>query len=150
MATIPPPLTSLPIETEKSGFYRGLNFNIAHGSKLLVAFFLIWAASNPTAAGEFLGAIKTWSLANFTYYYMYVVFFYIVVCIGLAVWPTSGRVILGKAGEKPEFSRFSWFSMMFGAGIGIGMLTYATGEPISHFPEQPRCHPGCRTLWQDC
>ncbi|MEC8088441.1 MAG: BCCT family transporter, partial [Pseudomonadota bacterium] len=36
-----------------------------------------------------------------------------------------------------EFSRFSWFSMMFGAGIGIGMLTYATAEPIFHFGNNP-------------
>ena len=57
---------------------------------------------------------------------MYVVFFYIVACLFLAFWPTAGKVLLGKPGEKPEFSNFSWFSMMFGAGIGIGMLTYAT------------------------
>ena len=27
--------------------------------------------------------------------------------------------------------------MMFGAGIGIGMLTYATAEPIYHFANNP-------------
>ena len=68
---------------------------------------------------------------------MYVVFFYIVVCLGLAVWPQSGRIKLGMPDEKPEFSRFSWFSMMFGAGIGIGMLTFATAEPIYHFGNNP-------------
>ena len=68
---------------------------------------------------------------------MYVVFFYIVVCVGLALWPATGRIHLGKPGEQPEFSRFSWFSMMFGAGIGIGMLTYATAEPIFHFGNNP-------------
>jgi choline/carnitine/betaine transport len=39
--------------------------------------------------------------------------------------------------DKPEFSNFSWFSMMFGAGIGIGMLTFATAEPIYHFATNP-------------
>ena len=68
---------------------------------------------------------------------MYVVFFYIVVCVGLALWPKSGRIKLGKANKSPEFSRFSWFSMMFGASIGIGMLTYATAEPIFHFGTNP-------------
>ena len=68
---------------------------------------------------------------------MYVVFFYILVCVGLAAWPATGRIHLGKPGEAPEFSRFSWFSMMFGAGIGIGMLTYATAEPIFHFGNNP-------------
>ena len=65
------------------------------------------------------------------------VFFYIVACVGLALWPKAGKIHLGLPGEKPEFSNFSWFSMMFGAGIGIGMLTYATAEPIYHFVNNP-------------
>jgi len=44
---------------------------------------------------------------------------------------------LGGPDEKPEFSRFSWFSMMFGAGLGVGMLTYSTAEPIFHFANNP-------------
>ena len=44
---------------------------------------------------------------------------------------------LGLEGEKPEFDNFSWFSMMFGAGIGVGMLTWAVAEPISHFQNNP-------------
>ncbi|MGY8792644.1 MAG: BCCT family transporter, partial [Gammaproteobacteria bacterium] len=32
---------------------------------------------------------------------------------------------------------FSWFSMMFGAGIGIGMLGYAAGEPMWHIADNP-------------
>ena len=64
---------------------------------------------------------------------MYVMAFYILVCFGLAIWPATGKIRLGGEGSSPEFSNFSWFSMMFGAGIGIGMLTYATGEPIYHF-----------------
>ena len=137
MATIPPPLTSLPIDTQDSGFYRGFNYYVALGSKILIALLIIWVAVNPAAAGKVLGAIQGWTLANFTYYYMYVVFFYILVCLGLALWPAAGKVVLGKPGEKPEFSRFSWFSMMFGAGIGIGMLTFATAEPIYHFATNP-------------
>ena len=68
---------------------------------------------------------------------MYVVAFYVVVCFILALWPRTGSIHLGQLNEKPEFSRFSWFSMMFGAGIGIGMLTYATAEPIYHFSNNP-------------
>ena len=62
---------------------------------------------------------------------------YILVCVALAVWPATGKVKLGALDEKPEFSNFSWFSMMFGAGIGIGMLTYATAEPLYHFGTNP-------------
>jgi choline-glycine betaine transporter len=44
---------------------------------------------------------------------------------------------LGLEGEKPEFTNFSWFSMMFGAGIGVGMLTWAVAEPVAHFAVNP-------------
>ena len=37
----------------------------------------------------------------------------------------------------PSFRTFSWFSMMFGAGIGVGMLTWAVAEPVYHFSNNP-------------
>ena len=55
----------------------------------------------------------------------------------LAIWPAAGRLRLGLPSDEPEFSNFSWFSMMFGAGIGIGMLTFATAEPMYHFAKNP-------------
>jgi choline/carnitine/betaine transport len=61
----------------------------------------------------------------------------VIICILLAILPTSGRLRLGKPEDRPEFSNFSWFSMMFGAGIGIGMLTFATAEPMYHFATNP-------------
>ena len=68
---------------------------------------------------------------------MYVVSFYIIVCLVLALVPSTGRIRLGGDDSSPEFSSFSWFSMMFGAGIGIGMLTFATAEPLYHFGTNP-------------
>lgn len=63
--------------------------------------------------------------------------FFVLTCVVLAAWPAAGRLKLGLEGDKPELSNFSWFSMMFGAGIGIGMLTFATAEPIYHFKSNP-------------
>lgn len=134
---LPPPITNLNIDTRTDGFYAGFNHFVAVGSKVLIGLLIIWAAMFPEQAGAALSALNSWLLAHFGHWYMYVVFFYILVCVGLAVWPATGRIHLGKPGEAPEFSRFSWFSMMFGAGIGIGMLTYATAEPIFHFGNNP-------------
>jgi choline/carnitine/betaine transport len=63
----------------------------------------------------------------------------------MAIWPTAGRLLLGQPGEKPEFSNFSWFSMMFGAGIGVGMLTFAVAEPVAHFGSNPETIQGITT-----
>ena len=134
---LPPPITNLNIDTRTDGFYAGFNHFVAVGSKVLIGILIIWAAVFPEQAGAALSALNSWLLAQLGHWYMYVVFFYILVCVGLAAWPATGRIHLGKPGEAPEFSRFSWFSMMFGAGIGIGMLTYATAEPIFHFGNNP-------------
>ena len=58
-------------------------------------------------------------------------------CLLLALWPAAGRLKLGVESDRPEFSNFSWFSMMFGAGIGVGMLTWAVAEPIYHWQNNP-------------
>ncbi|MFT6695527.1 MAG: choline/carnitine/betaine transport, partial [Paracoccaceae bacterium] len=88
-------------------------------------------------AGNVLKSIRGTIDANTGAWYMYVMAFFIIACLGLAIWPATGKLKLGAADEKPEFSSFSWFSMMFGAGIGIGMLTYATAEPLYHFGTNP-------------
>jgi len=44
-----------------------------------------------------------------------------------------GSVKLGRDDESPEFSTVSWLTMMFAAGMGVGLLFYGSAEPISHF-----------------
>jgi choline/carnitine/betaine transport len=134
---IKPPLTDLPIATADEGFYEGFNTIVTVGSKILVGLLIVWAAAFPEQAGAALSAVNGFLLASFGTWYIYVMAFYLITCLALAAWPATGRIRLAEEGEEPEFSTFSWFSMMFGAGIGIGMLTYATGEPIYHFSTNP-------------
>lgn len=92
-----------------------------------------------------LGAWNQIILRNFAAWYIWVVTLFVIVCLALAAWPTAGRMNLGQPGEKPEFSNFSWFSMMFGAGIGVGMLTWAVAEPVAHFQSNPSVIQGLTT-----
>ncbi len=132
-----PPLTELDIGLSDSGFYKGFNHTVAVVSKVIIALIVLWAAFWPELARAVLGNIKNWSFANLNYYYTYAIGFFAIVCIVIAVYPKWGNTKLGTADGVPEFSNFSWFSMMFGAGIGIGMLGYATGEPMWHIADNP-------------
>ena len=127
----------LTVNVAPSGFYKGFNRFVSLGAKLLIALFIFWVAIAPTKAGDILVAIQTGTVKLFGGWYMYVTFFFVLVCLGLAIIPKSGKLRLGQSDERPEFSNFSWFSMMFGAGIGVGMLTYSTAEPIFHFANNP-------------
>ncbi len=70
------------------------------------------------------------------------------VCLLFALVPNSGKLLLGRPGETPEFLDSSRLSMMFGAGIGIGMLTVATAEPIYHFGNNPNVIRGFSTGYE--
>ena len=130
------PLRELPIEIADSGFYSDFNKLVALTSKVVIALLVLWAAIFPDKAGEILGAMRTWSFNNLNYYYTWAVAFFVITCLVIAIHPRWGKTVLGDGGQ-PEFSNFSWFSMMFGAGIGIGMLGYATGEPMWHIGDNP-------------
>ena len=97
----------------------------------------MWAIFFPVSAMETLQVANSTIISAFSGWYVYLVAALIIVCAVLALVPQSGSLRIGAPDEKPEFSRFSWFSMLFGAGIGIGMLTYSTGEPLAHFVNNP-------------
>ena len=135
--SISPPLRNLNVHMQSSGFYEGFNQIVVVASKIFLAVVVLWCLVFPQAAGALLNAAKLWSFEYLNWYYIYSVAFFIITCVVIAAVPSFGRVKLGQGDDKPEFSTFSWFSMMFGAGIGIGMLGYAAGEPLFHLANNP-------------
>lgn len=132
-----PPITSLLIRVSKSGFYQGFSKNVTITAKLLVGALILWAIAFPENAAFVLGKLNALILAGFNYWYIFIMAFFVIFSFTLALWPKIGKLRLGRDEDLPEFSNFSWFSMMFGAGIGIGMLTFATAEPMYHFASNP-------------
>ena len=139
LADVPvsPPLVDLPIETCDRGFYDGFSRAVTIPSKVIVSLLVMWAIFFPVSANETLTAANSSIISSFSGWYVYLVAFLMLACFVLAIIPQSGSLRIGNPGEKPEFGRFSWFAMLFGAGIGIGMLTYSTGEPLAHFANSP-------------
>ncbi|MCY4560780.1 MAG: BCCT family transporter [Flavobacteriaceae bacterium] len=62
------------------------------------------------------------------------IFFF--VCLWIA-FGKYGKYRLGGTDSRPEFNLFSWLSMLFSAGMGIGLLYFSVFEPISHFTNPP-------------
>ena len=112
---------------------------------LIISVLVVWCIFWPAQAGATLGSWNSVILNNFAAWYICVVALSVIVCLGLAAWPTRGKMLLGQPGDEPEFSNFSWFSMMFGAGISVGMLTWAIAEPVAHFQNNPSVIQGLTT-----
>ncbi|WP_137679931.1 BCCT family transporter [Aurantiacibacter suaedae] len=134
---ISPPLVELDINTHDRGFYDGFSREVTIPSKIIVSLIIMWAIFFPVSANETLTVVNSTIVANFSGWYVYLVAALMVTCLLLALIPKVGSLRIGNPGEKPEFGFFSWFAMLFGAGIGIGMLTYSTGEPLAHFQNNP-------------
>jgi len=135
--SIKPPLSDLPIKTADSGFYSGFSVNVAVVSKIIISVLAVWCIFWPLKAGAVLSEWNAAILDIFAFWYIWVIAFFLITCLVLAIWPAAGRMKLGADHEVPEFNNFSWFSMMFGAGIGVGMLTWAVAEPVAHFQNNP-------------
>lgn len=102
---------------------------------LALGFVTFAAAFHDTAAGLF-PKLLDFTTRNFGWHFVLTVAVLLVFPLWLCVSP-FGRIRLGRDNEAPEFSRFSWFAMLFSAGMGIGMLFYGVAEPILHYANPP-------------
>ncbi len=135
--SIQPPFTELDIKKAPDGFYEGYSLPIALLSKGLMTLLVIWALAWPGNANSILSALNGTLLNVFNTFYIVSVGLFVFFLIVVAAIPATGKKILGPEGEAPEFSNFSWFSMMFGAGLGVGLMVFATAEPLSLWGSNP-------------
>ncbi|MBI1493188.1 BCCT family transporter [Halocynthiibacter styelae] len=131
------PFTDLDIKTSDSGFYEGYSIPIALISKAVMATLVIWALVWPANANGVLGSLNWKILGEFNAFYIIITGFFAFFLFVLAALPQTGKIRMGREGEKPEFSNFSWFSMMFGAGLGVGLMVFATAEPLGLWGSNP-------------
>lgn len=135
--SIKPPFTELEIKTSDSGFYEGNSVPIALISKGIMVILVLWALMLPENANKLLGAWNGSLLKGFNGFYVISVGVFAFFLFVLALIPSIGKRKLGMEGDQPEFSNFSWFSMMFGAGLGVGLMVYATAEPLGLWGSNP-------------
>lgn len=85
---------------------------------------------------ELTVAINTKITDVFGNFYLILTFFCLLLLIGVAVSPL-GKIRLGGEEAKPEHSFLSWVSMLFCAGMGVGILFWGAAEPLFHFLNPP-------------
>lgn len=52
-----------------------------------------------------------------------------------------GRIRMGGADCRPEYSWTAWMPMLFSAGMGIGLVFWGVAEPMRHFTAPPQADP---------
>jgi choline/glycine/proline betaine transport protein len=110
---------------------RGWVFWPAAGIALaFIAFTMLF----PDAAEATFGAVQTSIVSAFNWYYVLIAAFFVVFALAMG-FSRFGNIKLGQDDDEPEFSTMSWFSLLFAAGMGIGLVFYGVSEPLSHFVE---------------
>jgi betaine/carnitine transporter, BCCT family len=86
----------------------------------------------PAVSAEFFAALRSGAVSHFDWFLMSTGNLLLLFCAVLALSPL-GKIRIGGASASPDYSRLSWFAMLFGAGMGIGLVFYGVGEPVTHF-----------------
>lgn len=82
-------------------------------------------------------AIHTEIIDKVGWGYLLAAFLFLIFSLYVA-FSKFGRIKLGKQHEKPQYSYFGWFSMLFAAGMGIGLIFWGVAEPLSHYVNPPQ------------
>ena len=120
--------------------YRAKHFGITvdlHGvvfifSAIVVLAFVFLSLALPEQSTTIFEASKNWINTNMTWFFLLSANIFVALCLGLIISPL-GSIRIGGVEAKPDFSRLSWFSMLFAAGMGIGLVFYGVSEPLSHY-----------------
>ena len=87
-------------------------------------------------AAEMFGALRPWLTSTFDWVFMGAANLFVLFCLLLVITPV-GAVRLGGIDAKPDYSYAGWFSMLFAAGMGIGLMFFGVLEPVYHFQNPP-------------
>ncbi|MDN5686286.1 MAG: BCCT family transporter [Brachybacterium sp.] len=102
----------------------------------LTVAFVIWGIADPASVGGVADAAYAWTMTHLGWLFNAVASVVLVAMLILAL-SRYGKIPLGKDGEKPEFSTFSWVAMLFAAGLGIGVMFWGPSEPLTYFITPP-------------
>ncbi|MCJ8519454.1 BCCT family betaine/carnitine transporter [Pseudorhizobium tarimense] len=118
-------------------------------SALTIVAFTFLTLMFQTTLGPVFVAVRDTLTSNLAWFFLLAGNIFVLVCIVLIFLPL-GRIRLGGPEATPDYSRLSWFSMLFAAGMGIGLMFYGVSEPLGNYTAAfagPVIEGGVRTDW---
>lgn len=97
----------------------------------LAVAFLAWGTLDSEGMGTGTGEVLGWLTRSFGWLFILVSAVFLLFSAYLAV-SRYGNIRLGPDDSQPEFSTFSWVSMMFATGMGIGLMFWGVAEPLTY------------------
>lgn len=103
---------------------------------VIVVIAVTYGALAPESFEQVTTNMKDFITSSFGWYYLLVVTGIVLFCLFFIVSP-MGQITLGKPDEEPEYSRMSWFAMLFFSGNGDWTRLLGCSRTIIPFRHQP-------------
>jgi choline/glycine/proline betaine transport protein len=131
-------MSELYSRTEKKTSLFGLQVHgpVFFTSASLILLSIVLTILYRDSASELFSVIQTQVSTKTGWFFILSVNVFLVFVVYLA-FSKFVRVRLGGDEAKPEFSTLAWFSMLFSAGMGIGLLFWSIAEPVTHYLVPP-------------
>lgn len=102
----------------------------------LIGLIVLWGLLSPATMDAAVNGALAVITRDFGWLYLWVVLGLVLLAAVLA-FSRYGDLKLGDEDDEPEFSTGAWFSMLFAAGMGIGLVFWGVAEPLSHYGTPP-------------
>ena len=103
---------------------------------IIIVALVLPAIVAPTRMNDLVSAISGTVINDLGWYYTLIVAGFVAFSAWIAI-SRYGDITLGPDGVAPDYSRTSWFAMLFAAGMGIGLVFWGVAEPLSHYVAPP-------------
>ncbi len=110
-------------------------------SLIITAVIAVWSIFLKDSFTSFSDKIFSILTVDFGWSYLVSMTAFVGFCIFIA-FSKYGKIKLGPDDSKPEYNTISWFAMLFGAGMGVGLVFWGVAEPLSHFVAPMGLEPG--------
>jgi choline/carnitine/betaine transport len=119
--------TNRAFRTDRVVFGVAIGFAVA---------FIAWGVLGGDSLGATASAALGWVVEYMGFFFttLATVILVFMLYVGFGRY---GRIRLGRDDEEPEYKVFSWISMLFAAGMGIGLVFWGAAEPLTFFETPP-------------
>ncbi|MDK2968469.1 BCCT family transporter [Lacrimispora amygdalina] len=120
-----------PGENNWSGHGFDIHPQVTLISVALLFVFILLTLLFPIKAEHIFSGLMTGVIRNAGWFFVVAANIFIIAALYFA-FGRFGNIKIGGNNAQPEFSKFGWYAMLLSAGMGIGLLFWSVGEPISH------------------
>ena len=114
---------------------KNINFNLVLSLTITLAFLVV-SFIYRNSMMEMSSLVKGYITKNFGWFFV-ILSTGAVIYLAYLAFSRFGDVVLGDPKERPEFGDISWYSMLFSAGMGVGILFWGAAEPLTHYLNNP-------------